>query len=116
MDASRTPPTWPRSSSRGPSFRHLELEPACLADPLGSVHDFQGNQISLLVVIENYARLALVAVDDAGVGLEDDAQGVRAQVIGSFHDPALRDVADTVDGDDFGRPAVRPFNTTLAAH
>src|SRR4051812_20817448 len=49
---------------RGPSFRHLELEPACLADPLGSVQNFQGDQAALLVVIENYPRLALVAFDD----------------------------------------------------
>jgi len=56
------------------SSGHLELDPACFADPLGSVENLQRDQVPLLIIVENHTRLVLIALDDACINLEDNAQ------------------------------------------
>jgi hypothetical protein len=51
----------------GLSSHRLELDPARLGDPLGGIQDLQRDQAPVLVVVENDARLVLVALGDSSI-------------------------------------------------
>ena len=51
----------------------LELDPACVGYPQGGVENFQRDQVPILVVVENYTWLVLVALGDVGICLKNSA-------------------------------------------
>src|SRR5437762_12956111 len=74
----------PKTSSHG-----LELDPARFADPLGSLQDLQRDEVPVFVVVENDARLVLIALDDRSIRSQDDVQRIGSRVISGFHGYAL---------------------------
>src|SRR6266404_3079500 len=66
----------------------LELDPACVGYPQGGVENFQRDEVPILVVVENYTWLVLVALGDVGICLKNDAERVCLRVIGGFHNSA----------------------------
>jgi hypothetical protein len=100
----------------GRSSHRLELDPARLGDPLGGIQDLQRDQVPVLVVVENDARLVLVALGDSSIRSQDDAQPIGSRVISGFYGlrpPILCCTARPVNRDDLCRVA-RPSATATA--
>src|SRR6516165_4161343 len=73
-----------------PSSGQLELDSTRFADSLGGIENLQGDQVPLLVVVENHARFVLIALRNVCIGLENNAQCVGFHVIGGLHGSALQ--------------------------
>jgi hypothetical protein len=67
------PPRQGRTTALAGCF---ELDSARVRHPPGSVEDFQRDQVPLLIVVEDHARLVLIALGNFDSGPENDAQRV----------------------------------------
>jgi len=66
-----------------PSARDGVLQESWIIDPSGYVQNFQPDEIAVLVVVEDHARLVLVAFSDRRA-TEEHAERIRFRVIGNF--------------------------------
>src|SRR5437899_6417518 len=72
---------------------HLEVDPTSVGDAFRRVEDLDGDEVASVVVIEDDARLRLVALGDGHAVAQNDRDDVRPGVVRDLHDWGLQYLA-----------------------
>src|SRR5437899_11967886 len=71
-------------------FGHLKFDPPSVRDACRRVEDLYGYEVSPVVVVEDDARLVLVALGDGHAVAQNDRDDVRPGVVRDLHDWLLQ--------------------------